>query len=308
VGGIELDKDSLGRVLVSGDDELSQLAQDINGMLAALEESQARFRDVERMAAIGETTAMVGHDLRNPLQVIVMTLDLIARKCDSIFVSRTPMPEELRSVKGMLEKIGDQTRYMNKIVSDLQDYTKPMEPRFTETDLRLLLRDTVSTIKIPEAVDVVEKFDVSSVMLLDQYLMRRMFSNLILNAVQAMPDGGLLSLKCYEADGAVYVSVGDTGEGIPEKNLERMFEPLFTTKAKGTGLGLPVSSRIVDIHGGDIVVESEVGMGTTFTVRLPFETCRPVGGPHDARGRGEEEVLLGYGQISRQDKEVHVTT
>ena len=100
--------------------------------------------------------------------------------------------------------------------------------------------------------------------------MRRVFTNLALNAVQAMPDGGKLTLNMQATGEAALLSVEDTGVGIPEEHLSKIFIPLFTTKAKGQGFGLPVCKRLVEAHGGTIEVESQVGKGSTFTVKLPL--------------------------------------
>jgi signal transduction histidine kinase len=104
----------------------------------------------------------------------------------------------------------------------------------------------------------------------DPHLLHRVFANLLLNAMQAMPGGGTLNVNAFSEDGAIAVRVSDTGTGIREDFKDKLFKPLFTSKAKGTGLGLAVVKRIVEAHGGEIIVESEVGKGSTFTVKLPI--------------------------------------
>ena len=106
----------------------------------------------------------------------------------------------------------------------------------------------------------------------DWYMIQRLFINLLLNAVQAMPDGGKLSVNAYKRDDDNVIVIGDTGIGIPEESLKNLFKPLYTTKAKGTGLGLAVCKKIVDSHDGTIQVESTVGIGTIFTITLPAFT------------------------------------
>jgi len=105
---------------------------------------------------------------------------------------------------------------------------------------------------------------------MDASMMRRVFSNLITNAIQAMPDGGVLEISSTIDDDTVTVNVKDTGIGIPKENLEKLFQPLFTTKSKGQGLGLAVCKRLVEAHGGTIEVDSVVGKGSTFTIKLPL--------------------------------------
>jgi len=219
----------------------------------------------ERLASIGETAAMVGHDLRNPLQGITGTI--YAAK--NMLKSRKPA--EKRTVAGLLDMIDEQVMYMDKIVSDLQDYARPLMPEFTETSLPVLVRRTLSAIKVPKTVKVsveIEK-DFPNVMI-DPDLTRRVFSNLTMNAIQSMPKGGKMVIRAHRKEDVAILSVEDTGAGIPEENLARLFTPFFTTKAKGQGLGLAVCKRLVEIQGGLITVKSDPGKGSVFTVSIPL--------------------------------------
>jgi signal transduction histidine kinase len=237
------------------------------------------------MAAIGETAAMVGHDLRNPLQVIVGSIDIIRkglnRRGDSEAVS-----SEVSEMEKWVDKIDAQTGYMNKIISDLQDYSRNIQPTLEETNVESLIEDVVSSVEIPDDVEVSVVLDEGLPDIsVDETLMKRLFTNLVLNAVQAMPDGGSLSIRGSLQGDDVMILVEDTGVGIKEENLNEIFKPLFTSKAKGTGFGLPVCKRIVDAHGGTISVESEEGVGSTFTVKLPITHLSREGGaqiPHVA--------------------------
>ena len=265
VSSIDPNTLELGQVEASGDDEISMLATSINGMLDAIRRYRSLLKENERMAAIGETAAMVGHDLRNPLQVIVGSIDLIKKR-----LNKRGDSSDGREIEKWVDKIDAQTDYMNKIVSDLQDYSRNIKPTREEADVEALMRDVVSSVDIPGDVDVSIVLDEGLPDIsVDETLMKRLFTNLILNAVQAMPDGGSLSIRGSLQGDDVVISVEDTGVGIREENLDEIFKPLFTSKAKGTGFGLPVCKRIVDAHGGTISVESEEGVGSTFTVKLP---------------------------------------
>jgi signal transduction histidine kinase len=268
VSSIDPNTLELGKVEASGDDEISSLASSIDGMLDALRRYRTLLRERERMAAIGEIAAMVGHDLRNPLQVIVGSYNFIKRKLKSIEPETSSSDTD--EIEEWLEKIEAQTSYMNKIVSDLQDYSRNIKPALEEADITLILKDVASLVQTPNDIDVSFEFDEGlPVISVDETLMRRLFTNLILNAVQAMPEGGSLSIRGSLQGDEFVISVEDTGIGISEENFTKIFKPLFTSKAKGTGFGLPVCKRIVDAHGGTIYVESEEGTGTTFTVKLP---------------------------------------
>jgi len=233
-----------------------------------LKEAQKRLLESERLAAIGETAGMVGHDLRNPLQVIFYSVYLLRKMIDSASIPS----EQKKSLHEQVGIISEQAQYMNKIVSDLQDFAKPIKVEPTEVNLRELVDEALSSIQIKENIEVHVRIpeDFPSLML-DTLLMRRVFVNLFTNAVQAMPDGGKLTVSASKGKDSVTIYVSDTGVGIIRENLGKMFTPLFTTKAKGQGFGLAVCKRLVEAHGGTINVESEVGKGSTFVVSLPLE-------------------------------------
>jgi signal transduction histidine kinase len=218
----------------------------------------------QRLATIGETAAMVGHDLRNPLQGIAGIVYLAKRDLESRKAA------DRKAAAALLDTIQEQIAYMDKIVSDLQDYSQPLAAKLTETNLPNLIRQTLSTINIPEAVKVtvgIEKPAENA--MIDPTLMRRTLTNLTINAIQAMPKRGKLTIRVRSKRDSTVMTVEDTGAGIPRKNLAKLFSPFFTTKAKGQGLGLAVCKRLVEAQGGTITVKSKPRKGTTFTIKLP---------------------------------------
>jgi PAS domain S-box-containing protein len=226
-----------------------------------VEEKTKELRDAERLVIIGETTLMVGHDLRNPLQVLKgLSYGLKKRHADR--------PEAME----IFEKIDKSIFYMDKIVSDLQAFGKKKDPDARLYPLRGLVNNALTQIEVPGDVEMVMEFPEDFMVAVDWYMIQRLFINLLLNAVQAMPDGGKLYVNSYRRDDDNVIVIGDTGIGIPEGSLENLFKPLYTTKAKGTGLGLAVCKKIVDAHEGTIQVESTVGKGTIFTITLPAFT------------------------------------
>ena len=228
-----------------------------------LKEAQKRLIDSQRLAAIGEAAAMVGHDLRNPLQAIVNLLYLAKMRLKS-----SPNKE----LEEILETIKRQVDYMNKIVSDLQDYSRPLKPTLAETSLHQIVREALSTIAIPENIKVSVKIrrDYPKIVT-DPLFIKRILTNLVTNAIQAMPDGGKLTIRASKTQEDILISVQDTGVGIPKEHQDKIFRPLFTTKAKGQGLGLPVCKRLAEALGGSITFRSEVGEGSTFTVKIPLK-------------------------------------
>jgi PAS domain S-box-containing protein len=225
---------------------------------------EERLAESERLAAIGQTAAMVGHDLRNPLQGIAGIAYLVKRDLESRKAA------DRKAAAALLDTIQEQVVYMDKIVSDLQDYSQPLAPKLTETNLPNLIRQTLSTIKIPEAVKVtVEIEKPAENAMTDPTLMRRTLTNLTINAIQAMPKKGKLTIRARSKRDSTIMTVEDTGAGIPRKNFAKLFSPFFTTKAKGQGLGLAVCKRLVEAQGGTITVKSKPRKGTAFTIKLP---------------------------------------
>jgi signal transduction histidine kinase len=179
--------------------------------------------------------------------------------------------EEKQKMKEPLSAIGQQARYMNKIVLDLQDYAGPLRPELKETDLTILVNGVLLTLQMPQtiqvSIEIPRDFPKISV---DPTLMTRALTNLLRNAIEAMPQGGKLTIEASQAHGEIFIRIRDTGVGIAEENVPKLFKPLFTTKAKGQGFGLPVCKQIIEAHGGSIAVESQLGKGTTFTLRMPL--------------------------------------
>jgi signal transduction histidine kinase len=152
----------------------------------------------------------------------------------------------------------------------LQDYAKPLKPILQETDVEELFQEVLFKEDLPENVEasyhVLEK---AKNLKADPELLKRILSNLVSNSVQAMPEGGKLEIHAYRDADVVVISVQDSGVGIPEENKDKLFMPLFTTKAKGQGFGLPVVKRMTEALGGTVTFESENGKGTKFIIRLP---------------------------------------
>ncbi|HYA33536.1 MAG TPA: PAS domain S-box protein [Candidatus Bathyarchaeia archaeon] len=230
------------------------------------------LRDAQRLAGIGETAAMIGHDLRNPLQGLQYIIDLQKMRFD-----RTP-PEERdatdwRKAAESFDRIGEQIFYMDKIVGDLQDYARPLQPQVERISLSNLIEDVLE--QVPHDSNVWITTSIKGIHIeADRHFMHRAFANLILNAVQALPEGGTVTITGSTTDHEVVVTIHDTGVGIPAEVQEKLFSPLVTGKAKGTGLGLAVVKRIIDAHRGTIEFASEEGNGTTFTVTLPVSSAK----------------------------------
>ncbi len=230
-----------------------------------VEQRSTQLKDAERLAAIGATAGMVGHDIRNPLQAITGDLYLTKTELDS-----TPESEEKKNALENLQEIERNLDYINKIVADLQDYAKPLNPTNQETDLKLIIDKLLQKTSLPKNIKVKVKIEPEAKLILaDPDYINRILYNLVNNAVQAMPEGGKLTITALEDKKETAVSVQDTGVGIPEEVKSKLFTPMFTTKAKGQGFGLAVVKRMTEALGGTVIFESQEGKGTTFTIRLP---------------------------------------
>ncbi|MGZ4949382.1 MAG: ATP-binding protein [Halobacteriota archaeon] len=233
-----------------------------------VEERTAQLKDSERLAGIGQTAAMIGHDLRNPLQALQLLLDLGGKYYNHLSPEAKAHFDSTKA-DHLFSSVEKQIQYMDKIVSDLQDYARPLEIEREEVEIAALIDDTLSVLTIPEEISVHVDVPAAITATLDAHFMQRVLVNLIMNAVQAMPNGGELTIGAAVDHGVVVITVHDTGEGVPDAMKDTVFSPLTTGKAKGTGLGLAVVKRIVEAHNGTITFESEEGEGTTFTVTLP---------------------------------------
>jgi PAS domain S-box-containing protein len=262
-GYIVLYKDIRERVELQG--RLKEYSQRLEGLVEArteqLRESQKKLLVTERFAAIGELAGMVGHDLRNPLMSIA----------GAEFYLRTSLEPQLKAEEmKMLNIIEEDIAYSNKIVNDLQDYSKDLRLEMTTTSPRRLLEESLTVINVPRNIQILNETREKPKINVDSSKIKRVFINVIKNAFEAMPNGGRLEVSTNERDGVVEFAFKDTGAGIPEKILEKIGKPLFTTKARGMGFGLAICFRIVEAHKGRICIESTVGKGTTVHVFIPM--------------------------------------
>ncbi|MCX8188796.1 MAG: PAS domain S-box protein [Nitrososphaeria archaeon] len=230
-----------------------------------VEEKSRELREKERMAALGEAATLIGHDLRNPLQALKNNLFIIEQRIKN-FGESNESEDIINKLKAMYREVD----YMNKIVLDLQDYAAPIKSFETKIELEKIIEEAMKGVIVPENIKATLEIDQSvSHIKADFYIIKRVLGNLILNAIQAMPEGGTLTIIAKSSNDDLILEVKDTGVGIPEENIKKIFTPFFTTKSKGQGLGLAVCKRLVETLGGNISVESKVGEGTKFIIKLP---------------------------------------
>lgn len=228
-------------------------------------QDKTELEEVKRLSAIGTTAGMVGHDIRNPLQAVLSETYLLKEDLKAM-----PENETKKDVTESLDSIEKNVLYINKIVQDLQDFARPITPEIAEANIVGVFTNIFKNIAIPDSIKLSIGVEDLEKIRTDPMLLQRALTNLVTNAVQAMPNGGELKIKGERSNGRVVITVADTGVGIPDEVKPRLFAPMMTTKSKGQGFGLAVSKRLVEALKGSISFESEPGKGTKFSVELPM--------------------------------------
>jgi two-component system, NtrC family, sensor histidine kinase HydH len=229
-----------------------------------LREAEATVRRTERLAALGQLSAGLAHELRNPLGTMKTSAEMLLKNVDSDHAVA-------REMAGFISSEVDRT---NSLVTRFLDFARPLALRLEKTDLTQIIDRAVADVQKhspPLDVAIHKNYspDIPPFFLDGQFLERVMY-NLLLNAAQASPAGRSVTVNTRRLDGTVEIGIIDRGSGIEPKHLENIFNPFFTTKATGVGLGLAIVSKIVDEHGGKVSVDSQPGVGSTFRVYLPF--------------------------------------
>ena len=252
---------STNEELETSNEELQSTTEELETSNEELRTTQEELIQKEKLAAVGQLAAGVGHELRNPLGVI--------KNAAYYIKSKLPDDPKLQKHIAIMEK---EITNSDKIISDLLGFSRTRPPTIVPSDINKVVEDTLEAVEIPENVNLVKKLgaDLPNAMA-DPDQIRQVFVNFGLNAIQAMPEGGRFNIATGKKDDFIEVEFTDTGCGIPEENTKKLYDPFFTTKARGIGLGLAVSRGIIERHNGSIEVKSEVGKGTTFVVKLPVE-------------------------------------
>lgn len=259
------------RVDAGGSNEMRALGAQFNEMTSELERKldlEARLQEAERAAAVGRLGASIAHEIRNPLNYINLSLDHLGVKFRS---DDEAAKKEFARITGQIKA---EVRRIEARVGELLDYSRIPEPDLRPTSVRDVVDESLRLIEASAAEQGVairlEEGDAVPEAMGDREYLRSLFNNLFINALKAMePAGGSLTVSISSKGEFVEVRISDTGEGIKEEDLPRIFEPYFSARKTGTGLGLAIVKRIVEVHKGTISVESGIGKGTVFSVRIP---------------------------------------
>lgn len=256
------------KVDVKASGETGQLVGAFNTMVARLDEQQRRLVDVEKMASWRDVARHLAHEIKNPLLPIRLTVEEIRDQYGGDDERYKEFLQESTRV------VGDEVDHLQQLVRSFSSFAKMPELKPTTGSLEALVHDVARLYtQLEIGIDgAVPEFAFDG----DQ--MRRVLTNLFDNVVSVAGEGAVVAIDMREDTGTAVLTFSDNGPGMPEETLARVFEPYFTTRAEGSGLGLAMLKNIVLLHGGTVDVESEVGRGTTFTIRLPLAAPPPPAG------------------------------
>jgi signal transduction histidine kinase len=281
------------RVDVRGRDELGRLSSAFNQMVEQLSEQRERLVQAERVAAWRELARRLAHELKNPLFPLQTTVENLQRAKEQVSERGPDQFEEVfhESTGILLSEIEN----LKKIVGRFSDFARMPQPELAPVNLNDVVRDVVKLFEAqfgavgrPPITSELHLEEGLPTIQADATLLRRAIENLVLNAMDAMPSGGVLMLRTAHQNGDVSLEVSDTGAGLTPEECKRLFTPYYTTKQHGTGLGLAIVQSVVSDHGGRISVESESGVGTSFHIYLPARPAQqavgvstPISAPED---------------------------
>jgi signal transduction histidine kinase len=259
-------------------EEIRRLNAELRQKIRELGEIQEELIHKEKLAFLGQLSGGVGHELRNPFGVIL----------NAVFFLEMTLVDPDETVKEYLEIIKDEINHSLRIITDLLDFAGTKTPRPRVISARELIDESLKKCQIPDGITLkIELPESLPRLMVDPHQIQQMLQNLVTNGIQAMPQGGLLRVEAHPVRGKgenhkqteaigcgvdgnfIQISIEDTGEGISAENVEKLFQPLFTTKARGIGLGLVLCRNLTEINGGWIEVKSDLGKGATFSAILP---------------------------------------
>ena len=250
-------------------DEIGELTQSFNFMVRKLREErelEERLRKAEHLAGVGQFSRSIAHEIRNPLNFISLSIDHIQEKYK-------PLNQENNDTfDSLFLNIKKEIRRVSKFAESFLEYSRPLELTLEKTDIGSLVEDILSLVMAKaqkEGITIIRDFKALPELMIDPEFIKTCLYNVILNAFQAMPDGGTLTLSTRLSEDMFSFSVEDTGTGISGDFIGKIFDPFFTTKVKGLGLGLAITKRVIEEHKGTVEFVSNEGKGSTVTLHLP---------------------------------------
>jgi signal transduction histidine kinase len=251
-------------------DEIGVLARSFNNMIEKLKEERElkeKLRKAEHLAGIGQVAQNIAHEIKNPLNFISLSIDHMReyyRPCD---------PNDVEKFESLVINIKSEIQRLSKFAESFLGYGKPIELNILKTDIGGIIEDVLELVsaKAREGkISIVKKYKILPDLFVDPEFIKTCIYNIIINAFEAMPDGGTITVSTDRSSSMFLLSVDDTGSGVSETLTSKIFEPYFSTKSKGLGLGLPLTRKIIEEHGGKVLVERKKTLGSIFTILLPL--------------------------------------
>jgi len=258
---------------IKGKNEVASVDSDVKSMVGQLQKHREHLEELveellrsERLATLGQFSGSISHELRNPLAVIGSSVYYMEKKLGG---ADSKVLEHLGRIKSNVDK-------STAIIESLLNLTRMQAPRLEKLDSKAIISDAIASSKVPTGVEVVRNFPKGELLVnADGAQLRMAFKNIIKNAVEAMNGKGTLTITARANAGSqTEVSFADTGSGIAVENLDKVFQPLFSTRAKGIGFGLSIVRMIIDKHGGTVKTRSEPGEGAVITIHLPAQKIK----------------------------------
>jgi len=248
--------------------EVRRRTEELHALWAEMNEVRSRFTALERLAIVGELASIVAHEVRTPLNSLAIACQRVAR------MLRTQEGPDVDKAREIVESQSFEIRRIDGFIEEYLRLVRLPKPSRKPHDINAIVRDVLRFMEVEEQRHQIRflqelEEDLPAVEV-DADQIRQVLLNLLVNAIQAMPEGGEIRVRTRRTDDAILLVVADTGPGIAPAHMPKLFEPFFTTKEKGTGLGLAICTRLAREHGGTITCESEPGKGASFVVRLPL--------------------------------------
>ena len=253
------------KVDVQSKDEIGELSKSFNEMISKINISRIELAKHERESAWKEMAKQVAHEIKNPLTPIKLSIQHVIQA----FKDKAPNREEI--LDRVTQTVINQIEALSRIASEFSNYAKMPESKFERVNIEDLLKETINLFRDLLGIDFITRFVSSPIFIIaDHDQLRGVFVNVIKNAIQAMDGKGVLTIETEQDKHLCVIRISDTGPGITDEIQAKIFEPNFSTKTEGMGLGLAIARRVIEDHGGMILCTSKKGKGTTFEIRLPI--------------------------------------
>lgn len=252
-------------------DEIGVLSRSFNNMVEKLKEERElreKLRKAEHLAGIGQVAQNIAHEIKNPLNFISLSIDHMKehyKPCSE---------DDIEKFESLVVNMKNEIQRLSKFAESFLGYGKPIELNLRMSDIGKIIEEVLELVSAKARagkIQIIKEYNSLPELFVDPEFIKTCIYNLIINAFEAMPEGGILGIRTYESDTRFSLSIDDTGSGVADDEISKIFEPFFTTKSKGLGLGLPLTKRIIEEHGGKVSFERKETKGSIITITIPLQ-------------------------------------